>query len=765
MRGILLSFVLVTGFLAGWVVPRPVSSLAEENQGKIVFTSDRDGDDEIYLMNANGSGITRLTNQPGFDAMPDFSPDGKQIVFISSRAGNQEVFVMDADGSNPRQLTETPAREYHPTFSPDGAQIAFMSERDGNVEIYRMNPDGSHVLRLTDAPGFDGQPAFSPDGEQIAFVSSRDESWQIYVMTAEGSAVQRLTQDESTNSYPRFSPDGTQIAYESMSGKDISATELYVMNADGSQTRRLTENDFFDSMPVWSPDGSQFAFVSNRDGDWRLYVMDVDGSHVRPLTTENAHHHDWWHPVAPAVNMPTDAVIAFDSDQDGDREIYLMNGDGSHVQQLTDNAAQDGLPDWSPDGSQLVFFSDRDGDDEIFVMNADGSDPVQLTFNDTQDRAAVWSPDGSRITFVSMRDGNQEIYLMNSDGSDQHRLTDNDRDDFCPDWSPDGTQITFTAVWSSARQDLYVMDVPDDPQVLPEPRLISESAARADWSPDGSKLAFSSNRNGDWEIFVMNSDGSAPQQVTDNRWDDWVPTWSPDGQWLAWAGESRRAEIYLLHLESSTIYQITSNSAQEWRPIWRPAVSEAPAAQPTVLLVFGQQFIPGIYETEVPILEEAGYRVVVASNTSNTLRAKESDLRVDPDLRLQDVRVEDYAAILFNCDNDLTLGTAMPETNRIVQDAVAQGIVLGAICSGPRVLAYAGVVDGLITTGEPSRTCRMLEEQGAICTGAAVERDGLIVTARDRYAASQFTTTVLELLAEQEARHSDYAEIVLYSPV
>lgn len=475
MRRMMLLIVLMVGLAAGWFAARPVPSLAEGNQGKIVFTSDRDGNFEIYLMNADGSNVQRLTDQAGFDAMPDFSPDGSQIVFISSRAGNQEIFLMNADGSDLRQLSDTPAREYHPTFSPDGAQIAFMSERDGNVEIYRMNPDGSNVHRLTNHPDFDGQPSYSPDGSQIAFVSGRDGPWQIYVMDADGSDVQRLTQSDTTDSYPRFSPDSTQIAYESMSGEDIATTELYVMNSDGSNTRRLTENEYLDSMPVWSPDGTQFVFVSDRDGDWMLYLMDVDGSNVRQLSMENAHHQDWW---------------------------------------------------------------------------------------------------------VS-------------------------------------------------------------------------SASTAD--------------------------------------------------------------------------------------------------QPTILLIFGYQFIPRIYETEVPILEDAGYRVVVASSTLNTLRAKESDLRVDPDLLLQDVRVEDYDAIIFNCDNDITFGNAIPETNRIAQESVTKGIVLGAICSGPRVLAYADVVEGLITTGEPSRTCQMLEEHGATCTGKTVEQDDLVVTARDRYAATEFTNTILEILAEQRA--------------
>ena len=111
--------------------------------------------------------------------------------------------------------------------------------------------------------------------------------------------------------------------------------------------------------------------------------------------------------------------------------------------------------------------------------------------------------------------------------------------------------------------------------------------------------------------------------------------------------------------------------------------------------------------------------------------------------------MEEYDALVFGFDNDITFGSARAETDRIAQEAVARGKVLAAICSGPRVLAYADVVDGLQTTGEPSQTCAMLEQSGATCTGASVERDGLIITARDRYASRAFVQTILEAMQKQ----------------
>ena len=117
-------------------------------------------------MDADGSNPTRLTDNPGLDADPAWSPDGTKIAFASFRDGNQEVYVMDADGSNPTRLTDNPASDIVPAWSPDGTKIAFASRRDGNPEVYVMDADGSNPTRLTDNPTFDGVPAWSPDGTQ-----------------------------------------------------------------------------------------------------------------------------------------------------------------------------------------------------------------------------------------------------------------------------------------------------------------------------------------------------------------------------------------------------------------------------------------------------------------------------------------------------------------------------------------------------------------------------------------------------------------------
>ncbi len=175
---------------------------------EVAFTSDRDGNPEIYAMNANGSDIRRLTDNPARDSSPDWSPDGSQIVFVSDRDGNPEIYVMSADGSNVVRLTDNPGFESEPAWSPDGKQIAFVSDRDGNSEIYVMNADGSNVVRLTDNPAVDDEPSWKPDGSAISFISTRDGTTsEVYLMNPDGSDAHRISNLLGANGwYPTWAP-------------------------------------------------------------------------------------------------------------------------------------------------------------------------------------------------------------------------------------------------------------------------------------------------------------------------------------------------------------------------------------------------------------------------------------------------------------------------------------------------------------------------------------------------------------------------------
>ncbi len=173
---------------------------------RLAFVSDRSGSLQIHAGGTTGTGsITQLTDTSGFNVDPVWSANGK-IVFTSSRDGNEEIYVMDADGGNPTRLTNDPGRDFGPYWSPDGTRIAFVSERDGNSEIYAMDANGAALQRLTNEPSLDSGPAWSPDGSKIAFHSDRDSQLEIYTMAADGSAQTRLTSNRAADRLPDWQP-------------------------------------------------------------------------------------------------------------------------------------------------------------------------------------------------------------------------------------------------------------------------------------------------------------------------------------------------------------------------------------------------------------------------------------------------------------------------------------------------------------------------------------------------------------------------------
>jgi hypothetical protein len=260
-------------------LPAAISTPLNIGSGEIAFTSYRDGNAEIYLMNADGSNLINLTQNAALDVNPSWSPYGSQIAFMSDRDGNEEIYTMNADGSDPRNLTQNAAYDIAPAWSPDGSQIAFTSDRDGNREIYVMNFDGSDIHRLTNNETNDIHANWSPDGMQIAYSSGSD----IYIINADGTNPRNLTQDagENVDFSPAWSPDGRQIAFQ-------HGSDIYIMDADGNNIRPLVDESSASGDPTWSPDGRFIAFSYQPDGLDDIYLMSVDGMDIRRLTDDSA---------------------------------------------------------------------------------------------------------------------------------------------------------------------------------------------------------------------------------------------------------------------------------------------------------------------------------------------------------------------------------------------------------------------------------------------------------------------------------------------
>lgn len=217
--------------------------------------------------------------------------------------------------------------------------------------------------------------------------------------------------------------------------------------------------------------------------------------------------------------------IAFVSNRDGNKEIYVMGTDGKNQTRLTQNQTDDTSPDWSPDGKRIAFRSSRDGDYEIYIMDVDGKNQIRLTQNQARDQNPAWSPDGKRIVFASRQnDGNLGIYVMDMDGKNQTRLTQNKADDQNPAWSPDGKRIAFDSDRDGNKQ-IYVMDVDGKNQIrLTHNKANDQNPA---WNPDGKKITFDSTRDGNEQIYVMDADGKNQTNLTQNKSNDGMPAWSP----------------------------------------------------------------------------------------------------------------------------------------------------------------------------------------------------------------------------------------------
>ena len=297
------------------------------------------------------------------------------------------------------------------------------------------------------------------------------------------------------------------------------------------------------------------------------------------------------------IAVAAQAQITFVSNRDGHvhprlgwptAEIYVMDADGKNTRRLTNNPNFDNSPSWSPDGKRIAFTSDRDGhfdmpgglpNDEIYVMDADGGNQQNLTNDPNNDWDPSWSPDGKRIVFSSDRDGNYELYAMDANGKNQQRLTDNDFYDRVPSWSPDGKRIAFISKREGhfigefgLSYEIYVMDA--DGKNTHRLTNNRKNDWNPSWSPDGKWIAFTSDRKGDevnYEIYVMDADGNNQRRLTNNRVDDAhsSSSWSSDGKRIVFSSDrDGNWEIYVMDNDGGNQQKLTNNPGSDFSPAW-----------------------------------------------------------------------------------------------------------------------------------------------------------------------------------------------------
>jgi dipeptidyl aminopeptidase/acylaminoacyl peptidase len=263
--------------------------------GKIVFETNRDGNEEIYTMNADGTNRVDLTRNSADDTDPRWSSDGSRIVFASNRGGNYQIYTMSADRSGVTRVTHDSNDDRRPTWTADG-HILFQNGSFPNRAIFRINADGNGLQQLTPVSSDNATVAAAPRGGRIAFSSTRGDGTQrLYTANPDGSAAKLVLPSppgpETADVEADWSPRGNELLFDRFTFGGPVTSDLYVVHSDGSGLRRLTNTpDRLELQPAWSPDGTKISFfgftgVGTANPHAAVYTMNPDGSGETEIST------------------------------------------------------------------------------------------------------------------------------------------------------------------------------------------------------------------------------------------------------------------------------------------------------------------------------------------------------------------------------------------------------------------------------------------------------------------------------------------------
>lgn len=362
--------------------------------------------------------VFREVNDDGFSfgAAPPVAPPINQLSFSASYAGNADIYLINADGTGQVRLTDDPAADTWPAWSPDGTKIAFVSDRSGTEQIWMMDSDGSNVHQVTDSTGVFQMPLWSPDGTQIAALRGQADAGseaipELYVFNVDGSNARSLTTGHGTASAFAWSPDGKQIAVGiGLSGR---GDRIMIYDVDGASVRGLDDSEAFQYWPVWSPDGTQIAVaeaaqVTQDSATFSIVVSDLDGDGTRPISSHLgfSNIHDW---------SPNGQYISVSSsDAVGNAGIFIVPLDNPEAFRfLAGTERRDVFAQWSPDSQLLAFFreTDRQGAFStmaLMVIGIEGGNPVEVATDLDLLSFPAWRP----VPQIDVDDGLQFMELQ-----------------------------------------------------------------------------------------------------------------------------------------------------------------------------------------------------------------------------------------------------------------------------------------------------------------------------------------------------------------
>ncbi len=398
-----------------------------------------------------------VTSFPGEEFNAAFSPDGGRLAFVwnGEKGDNYDVYVKELPTGTPLRLTNSPDADVNPCWSPDGRELAFVRYVTKAREIYLVSATGGTERLLHTAslgpPDPSSPLAWSPDGAWIAFSERTDpkETNGIFLLDVAARQAQRLTTPPASyyDTNPRFSPDGQSLAF-ARSG--YRAEEIFRIPVSGGEPTPITTGKRQVRGLDWSDDGREIIFSSNRGGRYQLWKMPATGGDPQLLPIPGDY---LFGPTLSRQGRRLACTQRFD-----DRNIWCIDlpspaAPAGEPVKLIASTRDETLPQFSPDGKQIVFCSDRWGTPEIWRCNSDGSDPVPVTsFGGAITSAPRWSPDGKRLAFEARPEGQADIYVIDGIGRPPRKLTTDTADDAAPSWSRDGKCIYFGSNRSGEQQ-------------------------------------------------------------------------------------------------------------------------------------------------------------------------------------------------------------------------------------------------------------------------------------------------------------------------
>jgi tricorn protease len=519
------------------------------HQGRVVFTYLAD----IWTADEDGKNVRRVTVHKARDVYPKFSPDGRWIAFSSDRNGNLDVFITPAEGGTPRQLTFHSADDSVLGWSPDSRAVLFSSQRgeDFAAKLYTASLDGGMEQNAGSDMGI--YASYSPDGKRLAINRKSQSYWRKYyrgsaqsdvtVMDVASKKFTDLTDFDGMDTWPMWSAEGHIYFVSDREGNGL--TNIWRVAESGGKAERITSFKSGDvRWPAISADGKTIVF----EHDFGVWKLDVASRKVTPLKFDIAAEtqeslsevRDFNSQVDDYDLAPSSRRIAFSIHG----EIFTAPVEEGDLRQITDGPARDKNPVYSPDGKWVTFISDRSGREELYIISSDGAgQPQKITDFDTLKFSFVWSPNSKEIAFNSSDnkirkysveskqtvelvtskygpagqvnwspDGKwiayskpdytrtSDVYLISSAGGEEHKVTFDSFSDVNPQFSHDGRKLYFVRTEGGGGGNLPSAQVyaitleredrdPNDPEDRPE------QADNQDQTPEAAMRRMAAQRN------------------------------------------------------------------------------------------------------------------------------------------------------------------------------------------------------------------------------------------------------------------------------